>query len=40
VIHGDWASIGINALVIAFLVVLVVVARGEIAKARAAGTAA
>lgn len=40
VIHGDWASIGINALVIAFLVVLVVVTRNEIAKARAAGTAA
>lgn len=40
VIHGDWASIGINALVIAFLVVLLVVTRSEIAKARAAGTAA
>jgi hypothetical protein len=40
VIHGDWASIGINALVIAFLGVLVVVTRSEIAKARAAGTAA
>lgn len=40
VIHTDWASIGINAVVIAFLIAIVVVTRSEIAKARAAGATA
>jgi hypothetical protein len=40
VIHTDWASIGINAFVIAFLIAIIVVTRSEIGKARAAGTTA
>ena len=40
VVHGDWASIGLNLFVIAFLVVVTVVTRREIAKAQASATAA
>lgn len=37
VVHGDWATIALNAVVIVFLVAVAVVTRREIAKARAAG---
>lgn len=40
VAHGDWATIAYNAVVIVFLFAILVVTRREIAKARAAGTAA
>lgn len=40
VMHGDWATIVLNAVVIAFLVVVTVVTRREVAKVRAAETAA
>lgn len=40
VMHGDWATIALNAVVIAFLVVVSVVTRREIAKVRAAEAAA
>ncbi|MEY9912120.1 hypothetical protein ABIA35_008379 [Catenulispora sp. MAP12-49] len=37
IIHGDWASIALNVVVVAFLVVVITVTRRELANAKTAG---
>lgn len=39
IVHGDWASIALNAVVVAFLVVIITVTRRELAKAQTAARA-